>query len=82
MKIYTIFDYMTVTVQDLFNTVRNCLLLSTGQVSEKNSDLLQEALEPHYIHEVGGNDRRRCRRQFVIATQWPPGRHCHSAGNR
>ena len=42
--------------------------MSTGQVSEKNSNLLKEALEPHYIHKVGGNDRRRCRRRFVIAT--------------
>ena len=28
-KIYTIFDYITATVQDLPNTVRNCLPQST-----------------------------------------------------
>ena len=28
-KIYTIFDHMTATVQDLSNTVRNCLLQSS-----------------------------------------------------
>jgi hypothetical protein len=27
-----------------------------GQVNHENSDLLQEALEPHYIHEIGGED--------------------------
>ena len=30
--------------------------LSDGQVTEKDSDLLQEALEPRYIHEIGGGD--------------------------
>ena len=30
--------------------------VSNRQVTKKNSNLLQEALEPHYIHEVGGKD--------------------------
>ena len=47
--------------------------LSTGQVTEENSVLLQKALEPHYIHEICGKDRQRRRWRFVTVTQLPPG---------
>ena len=49
----------------LFRTIKNFSnrlspYLSNGQgvrqVNYENSDLLQEALEPHYIHKIGGED--------------------------
>ena len=53
------------------NVSRNWNLLDgqvVRQVNHENSNLLQEALEPHYIYKIGGEDWRWCRWSIC---------HCH-----
>ena len=53
--------------------------VSNGQVTDENCVLLQEALEPHYIHRyvAKANDDG-----LVTVTQLPPCRYCYSVSNR
>ena len=74
---------VTETATGLISTSSACAqisdIVSNGQVTDENCVLLQETLEPYYIHRyvAKANDDG-----LVTVTQLPPCRYCYSVSNR